>query len=76
VIEVVWTSGGLGKLEIYRRLGVGEFWQWKRGRIQVHLLVAGVQHRRTRHTRPHAPGRTRHAALRNHRSRDMLVEAS
>ena len=37
-IEVVWTSGGLGKLEIYRRLGVGEFWQWKAGRIQVHLL--------------------------------------
>ena len=25
-IEVVWTSGGIEKLEIYRRLGVGEVW--------------------------------------------------
>jgi Uma2 family endonuclease len=40
-IEVVWTRGGLGKLEIYRRLGVGEVWQWKGGRIQVHLLRRG-----------------------------------
>ncbi len=25
-IEVIWTSGGIGKIEIYRRLGVGEVW--------------------------------------------------
>jgi Uma2 family endonuclease len=37
-IEVVWTSGGLNKLEIYRRLGVREIWYWRRGKIQVHLL--------------------------------------
>ena len=37
-IEVVWTSGGIGKLEIYRRLGVGEVWRWKDGRIEVHVL--------------------------------------
>jgi Uma2 family endonuclease len=37
-IEVVWTSGGIEKLEIYRRLGVGEVWFWKEGRIEVHLL--------------------------------------
>lgn len=50
VIEVVWTSGGLAKLEIYRRLGVPEFWQWKDGRIQVHLLRNGryVLSRRSR----------------------------
>lgn len=41
VIEVVWTSGGLDKLEICRRLGVGEFWQWRNGRIQIHLLRKG-----------------------------------
>lgn len=38
-IEVVWTSGGLDKLEIYRALGVGEVWRWERGGgITVHLL--------------------------------------
>lgn len=38
-IEVVWTSGGLNKLEIYRSLGVGEVWIWERGTgITVHLL--------------------------------------
>jgi Uma2 family endonuclease len=39
-LEVVWTSGGLDKLEIYRRLGVGEVWIWKDGRITVHALRA------------------------------------
>ncbi|WP_437678838.1 Uma2 family endonuclease [Sorangium sp. So ce131] len=29
-IEVVWTHGGLDKLEIYRGLGVAEVWVWDR----------------------------------------------
>lgn len=37
-IEVVWTSGGIDKLEIYRELGVGEVWYWRRGRIEVNVL--------------------------------------
>jgi Uma2 family endonuclease len=37
-IEVAWTTGGIEKLEIYRRLGVGEVWIWKDARIDVHLL--------------------------------------
>jgi Uma2 family endonuclease len=37
-IEVVWTSGGLNKLEIYRMLGVREVWFWRRGRLTVHAL--------------------------------------
>jgi Uma2 family endonuclease len=37
-IEVVWTSGGLNKLEIYRRLAVREVWYWRAGRISVHVL--------------------------------------
>lgn len=37
-IEVVWTSGGLDKLEIYARLGVREVWSWREGRIEVHVL--------------------------------------
>ncbi len=38
-IEVVWTSGGLDKLEIYRKLGVREVWYWQKGRITPYVLV-------------------------------------
>jgi Uma2 family endonuclease len=37
-IEVIWTSGGIDKLEAYRRLRVPEVWFWKDGTIQVHVL--------------------------------------
>lgn len=37
-IEVIWTSGGLDKLEIYRGLEVGEVWQWRKGVIHVFRL--------------------------------------
>ncbi len=37
-IEVVWTSGGVSKLEAYRRLGVREVWYWQRGKIQPYAL--------------------------------------
>lgn len=38
-IEVIWTRGGLRKLDIYRRLGVREVWMLDRGhRIHVHAL--------------------------------------
>lgn len=37
-IEVVWTSGGIDKLEVYKKLGVREVWYWRRGRIQPHVL--------------------------------------
>lgn len=37
-IEVIWTSGGIDKLEIYRRLGVPEVWVWRDGLITVHAL--------------------------------------
>jgi Uma2 family endonuclease len=40
-IEVVWTSGGIDKLEIYRRLGIGEVWIWREERIEIHLLRGG-----------------------------------
>ena len=38
-IEVVWTSSGIDKLEIYRRLGVGEVWFWRNETIEAYLLV-------------------------------------
>ncbi|HET7539459.1 MAG TPA: Uma2 family endonuclease [Polyangiaceae bacterium] len=37
-IEVVWTSGGIDKLEIYRKLGVREVWFWRRGQLTADLL--------------------------------------
>jgi Uma2 family endonuclease len=40
-IEVVWTRGGVNKLEIYSELGVPEVWFWRRGRISVHVLEQG-----------------------------------
>jgi len=47
-IEVVWTSGGLNKLEIYRRLGVDEVWVWRKGQLEVHLRRASGFVRSTR----------------------------
>jgi Uma2 family endonuclease len=37
-IEVVWTSGGLDKLEVYRKLGVREVWYWKDGELTPYVL--------------------------------------
>ena len=37
-IEVVWTSGRLDKLEVYRTLGIEEVWYWRKGRIQPYAL--------------------------------------
>ena len=36
-IEVIWTSGGIDKLDVYRKLGVREVWCWEKGRIQVYV---------------------------------------
>ena len=37
-IEVIVSSGGIRKLEIYRGLGVPEVWFWRRGRFTIHVL--------------------------------------
>ena len=37
-IEVVYTSGGVDTLEIYRRLGVEEVWIWQDGKFEVYCL--------------------------------------
>jgi Uma2 family endonuclease len=37
-IEVIWTAGGIDKLDVYRKLRVREIWIWEDGRIQVHVL--------------------------------------
>lgn len=38
VLEVALTSGGLNKLEIYRRFGVREIWFWRRDGLQIFAL--------------------------------------
>lgn len=38
VIEVVVTSGGINKLEIYRRLGVQEVWFFENGEFSIYCL--------------------------------------
>ena len=37
-IEVVVSSGGIKKLDIYRKLGVREVWFWRKGRIELFAL--------------------------------------
>ena len=37
-IEVVWTSGGLDKLQLYRKLGVRELWFWRREKLELFRL--------------------------------------
>jgi len=41
-IEVEWTRQGIEKLEIYRRLGVGEVWYWRKGVIEIYVLTRGT----------------------------------
>lgn len=41
-IEVVWTSGGIDKLEIYRGLGIPEVWIWRNGGLQFFALEDGA----------------------------------
>lgn len=49
-IEVVWTGGGLDKLEIYRRLGIREVWVWRADQIQVWELRGDTYERAARST--------------------------
>src|SRR5262249_38212719 len=41
-IEIVWTSGGINKLEAYRRIGIREVWFWARDAIRVFVLRDGT----------------------------------
>jgi len=40
-IEVAWSRGALDKLEVHRRLGVGEVWIFRKGKLDVHVLRRG-----------------------------------
>jgi Uma2 family endonuclease len=41
---VVWTSGGIDKLDAYRGLGVPEVWFWESSKISVFVLRGGRCH--------------------------------
>jgi Uma2 family endonuclease len=38
VIEIVFTSGGINKLEVYKRLKIKEVWFWEDGVLEVYHL--------------------------------------
>ncbi|MGG6265951.1 Uma2 family endonuclease [Leptolyngbya sp. AN03gr2] len=45
-IEIVFTSGGINKLEAYKRLKISEVWFWEDGVLEVyHLRLEGDQFR-------------------------------
>jgi Uma2 family endonuclease len=37
-VEVIWTHGGLDKLDVYRGLGVREVWIWKQNELKAYEL--------------------------------------
>ncbi|MEG4318327.1 MULTISPECIES: Uma2 family endonuclease [unclassified Microcoleus] len=39
VVEVVVTSGGINKLEAYKRLEIPEVWFWENGRLRLYSLL-------------------------------------
>ena len=47
-IEVEWTQRGIDKLDIYRKLGVEEVWYWRKGVIEVYVLIGERFTRRRR----------------------------
>lgn len=48
VVEVVWSKGGIDKLDIYRRLGVREVWIWLEQQVSVFVLRGDAYERRER----------------------------
>jgi Uma2 family endonuclease len=38
---VIWTHGGMDKLDIYLKLGVREVWMWNQGDLEVHVRQRG-----------------------------------
>ena len=40
-LEVVWTSGAIDKMDVYRGLGVREVWVWRDEHIEVNVLRDG-----------------------------------
>jgi len=41
-VEVIWTHGGIDKLDVYRGLGVKEVWIWKKDELKAYELRGGA----------------------------------
>ena len=41
-VEVIWTHGGIDKLDVYRGLGVREVWIWKNEELNAYELQDGA----------------------------------
>ncbi len=48
ILEITVTSGGINKLEIYKRLSIPEVWYWEDGLISVYSLQAGTYQKVTK----------------------------
>ncbi|RUT04017.1 hypothetical protein DSM106972_049310 [Dulcicalothrix desertica PCC 7102] len=48
ILEITVTSGGINKLEIYKRLDVPEVWYWEDGLVSVYSLQAGAYQKVTK----------------------------
>jgi Uma2 family endonuclease len=44
VLEIALTSGGINKLELYRRFLVPEVWFWRRGKLEIFALADDGSH--------------------------------
>jgi len=51
VLEIALTSGGVNKLEIYRRFKVPEVWFWRRDKLEVFALGSSGNYARGRKSR-------------------------
>ncbi len=51
VLEIMLTSGGINKLEIYRRFIVPEVWFWRRDKLQIFSLGKSGSYARVQRSR-------------------------
>jgi len=51
VLEIALTSGGVSKLEVYRRFKVPEVWFWRRNKIEVFVLDTPEAYKPVRRSR-------------------------
>lgn len=47
VLEIALMSGGVGKLEVYRRFDVPEVWIWRENKLEIHALSGDGQYELT-----------------------------
>ena len=40
VLEIALSSGGIKKLSLHQRFGIPEVWIWRKGKLEVHALLA------------------------------------